>query len=217
MDASEREQLVAEFRTYLEEADGHGAAAEPETPDLFTLLSELAAVKNEVRLESRQVKTALERFAETFDTLRRSNERLQQELDRSQARATRERHEVERPLLLELLDLRDRLQAGRDHAGQYRPGWLARRGGAGTFVARMAEGMDMNLRNLDGILSRHGVQALATLGRPFDPHTMRAVDTADEPSQARGTVVAEIRKGFVQEDALLRTAEVIVNKWGNDS
>ena len=48
--------------------------------------AELAALKNEVKLESRQVKTALEQFRELFDTLQRANTRLGEELNQQRER-----------------------------------------------------------------------------------------------------------------------------------
>ena len=64
--------------------------------------------------------------------------------------------------------LRDRLQAGKLQVDRYRPGWLARRGGAAEFVGGMAEGMAMNLRRLDDTLGRRRVRPLETLHRPLD-------------------------------------------------
>ncbi len=94
----------------------------------------------------------------------------------------RARQGAERDLLLELLDLRDRLQAGHDQARRYSPGWLARLGQADTFVTKMAEGMAMNLRRLDDTLERRGVRPLRVLGLRFDPQTMHAAEAGwDRP------------------------------------
>jgi hypothetical protein len=84
MDEAAREQLVARFRAYLETAAT--GAEEPDqaaAPDLFTLLAEVAALKAEVKVESRQVKAALDQFRELFDLLRQSHGRLEEELDRA--------------------------------------------------------------------------------------------------------------------------------------
>ena len=73
---------------------------------------ELAAVRNEVRTESRLVKEALDQFRGVFDTLQSSHATLEQELKRAQADARERGQALLRPLLLDLLDLRDRLAAG---------------------------------------------------------------------------------------------------------
>ena len=224
MDANTRDALLEQLRSYLEACDtgvdetgGEAAAEEPEDPDLFTLLAELAALKNEVRVESRQVKAALDQFGAVFDTVRESSRRLQDELGRERERAAADRRESERDLLLDLLDLRDRLLAGSEQAARYTPGWLARRGGAGEFIGGLAEGMAMNLRRLDEMLLRRGVRPLEALRQPFDPHTMRAVETTRDPALPNGAVAAVTRAGFLRDGQPLRAAEVIVNKGSADS
>lgn len=231
MDAAAKEQLVERFRAYLESSDLEAndleasdleasdaqnaepaKATEADSPDLYTLLAEQAALKNEVKLESRQIKAALDQFRELFDTLRQTNTRLGEELERQQQGARDQQREAERALLLELLELRDRLRAGHDQARRYRPGLLARRGGAGTFVAGMADGSAMNLARLDDILVRRGVSPLPSVGQAFDPHTMHAAEVVREAGWEEGEVVSELRTGYLQHNRLLRTAEVIVNK-----
>ena len=103
-----------QFRCYLdsiEEAPEQQDAAGAEA-DLFTVFVELAAVRNEVRTESRLVKEALDQFRGVFATLQSSHATLEQELMRVQAEARERGRALLRPLLLELLDLRDRLAAG---------------------------------------------------------------------------------------------------------
>ena len=219
MNEAIKEQLAAQFRAYLDTTDGANADdldtedAGADAPDLFTLLSELAALKNEVKLESRQVKTALDQFRDLFDTLRDGHARL---ADEQQQRARQEQaaaQQTQKALLLELLELRDRVQAGHDQCQRFQPGWLGRRQ-AREFVASMAEGMAMNLRRLDETLARRGVQALPVLGQPFDPHSMHAAELGDDAGQAAGIVLGELRKGFLLQEQLLRTAEVVVNRPG---
>lgn len=215
MDPIARETLLEQLRSYLEACDtgvDAAAAEEPEAPDLFTLLAELAALKNEVRVESRQVKAALDQFGAVFDTVRESSRRLQEDLARERERAAAECREAEQDLLLDLLDLRDRLLAGSEQAARYTPGWLARRGGAGEFIGGMVEGVAMNLRRLDELLLRRGVRPLEALRQPFDPHTMRAVETTQDPALPGGVVTGVARSGFLRDGQLLRVAEVIVNK-----
>lgn len=212
MEPAVTEQLVARFRDYLDGVGEIPLERDAAAPDLFTLLAELAALKNEVKIESRQVKTALDEFRGLFDTLRQANQRLDSELGQQRGEKIRERQDAERDLLLELLDLRDRMQAGRDQARRFRPGWLARRGGVREFVNAIAEGQAMSLRRLDEILIRRGVRPLHALDRRFDPRTMHAAETAGDPQRDDGQVVGEIRTGFLHHDRLLRPAEVIVNK-----
>ena len=100
MDETDKERLVERFRDYLESMEEYLPQQAPETPDLFTLLSELTALKNEVKIESRQVKTALDEFRGLFDTLQQANARLDGELGRQREHENRERQDAERDLYL---------------------------------------------------------------------------------------------------------------------
>lgn len=217
MDAAARERLLARFSAYLETVEAEPSETAVDSPDLYTLLAELSALKGEVKIESRQVKAALDQFGALFDTLRADNARLADDLARQREREVLQRRDAERDLLLDLLDLRDRLQAGHEQARRYRPGWLARRGGAARFVGDLAQGMALTLRRLDEVLSRRGVRPVECLGQPFDPQTMHASGTRHDPGREPGRVLEELRQGFLQQGRLLRAAEVIVNKGDADA
>ncbi len=222
MDAADREQWLARFADYL---DGAADPADPTlgepggdpggdlgpAPDLFTLLAEVAALKNEVKLESRQVKSALDQFRDAFDLVRQAQTRLVEGESQRVEAERQARQGAERDLLLELLDLRDRLQAGYDQARRYHPGWLHRRTRADAFIGGMAQGLGMNLKRLDDTLARRGVRPLPVMGLRFDPQTMQAAEAGRDPTQADGLVLAELRRGFVHGERLLRPAEVVVN------
>ncbi len=212
MDPAIREQLLDRFRDYLDQAEPALSQQNAGTPDLFSLLAELAAIKNEVKIESRQVKTALDEFRGVFDVLQQSNTRLDGELARQREQEAQVRQDSERDLLMELLDLRDRIEAGRISMRRYRPGWLARRGGVTEFLDSICEGQAMSLRRLDEILARRDARPIETVGQRFNPHTMRAVETVRQPEHEDGWVVGETMTGFLLREQLLRPAEVTVNK-----
>lgn len=235
MTEAEREALVQRFREHLEAVDAPASRASTRTApvgggvsddalvdapatDLFELHTELAALRNEVRLESRQLKGALDTFSEVFDTLRATNARLSGELDERRAaeRASERRAAAghERPLLLETLELRDRLAAGLASARAWRPRGLARvvGGDAVRVVERLADGMAISLRRVDALLASHDVHPIPVLERPLDPHVMRAAAVEHRAGRADGIVVGELRRGYRRGDAVLRLAEVAVNR-----
>lgn len=215
MDEANREELTERFRAYLDRVGEGPEESAQKPPDLYSLLTELAALKNEVKLESRQVKAALDQFRELFDSLRQTNAGVEDERKRRRDAELSSRHSQERGLLLELVELRDRFQAGLRQAQRYHPGWMARKGGAGDFAKGMVEGMNMNLRRFDNILARRGVRPIETLNKPFNPQTMHVVEVERHPNREAGLVVREIRAGFLHKGRLLRPAEVIVNKKEN--
>lgn len=215
MDEATRDALTAQFRAYLDAAAEDELSADvtgDSAPDLFTLLAELAALKNEVKLESRHVKTALDEFRGLFDNLREANTKLADERERRFEQMRVADRAGWRDMLLELLDLRDRLEAGKDQAERFRPDWFARNRRATRLISSMAEGMGMNLRRFDEVLARRGVRRLPTIGQPFDPHSMHAAELAQNPQWANGAVIDERRSGWLLHEELLRAAEVVVNR-----
>ena len=219
MDTETKEQLLDRFRAYLDklpEATPVESAETDRRTDLYSLFAELAALKNEVRLESRQVKTALDEFRAVFETLQASQIQLGGELDRARAALPEQRRAALKPVLLELLELRDRLEAGLRVLQNYRPALLARLLGAGrrerALLRAITEGQDISLRRLDQILNTQQVAALNVQGQPLDPHTMRAAELDQRPDLANGIVTEELRKGYLWQGELLRLAEVKVNR-----
>src|SRR6267143_883455 len=134
--------------------DGEEPPDDPgETADLFSVLVEVAALRIEVRTESRLVKEALEQFRGVFDTLQASQATLQRELDRARTETQDQAQSALRPLLLDVIDLRDRLVAALTLSAAARPRWrdrLWRRDRSG--VAAWQEGLGMTLRRLDQVL-----------------------------------------------------------------
>ena len=215
IDAAATEQLVEQFRACLAELEEPAPSDGGETIDLRTLLAELAVLRNEVRLQARQFKAALEQMQALGDALAEQNERLTRELERARALTADTKAEAERTLLLGLLDRRDRLQAGLEAQAAWRPGLLARRLGD---VRRQAEsqraGAALTLQRVDELLAGYRVYALPALGQAFDPHGMQAAGVEWQPEAAEGVVVRELRRGFKRGGELLRAAEVIVNRKG---
>jgi molecular chaperone GrpE len=212
LDAREKERLVEEFRACLEQWEEEGKE-ESEPVDLRTLLGEMAALKNEVRLESRQFKSALEELKSSGEALRAHNERLARDLERAREQAAEAQRQAERRLLLGMLDLRDRLQAGADAAAARRPSVLARLvPGETRFAGALGQGLTLTLQRLDELLSTHRVRPIDALGQPLDPQRMRAVGVESAPEAPDGVVLHEARRGFFHSGELLRAAEVIVNK-----
>lgn len=215
MDDSIKQALIDRFRGYLDMVeDGEEPPDDPgETADLFSVLVEMAALRSEVRTESRLVKEALEQFRGVFDSLQASQATLQRELDRARTQTRDQAQSALRPLLLDVIDLRDRLVAALTLSAAARPRWrdrLWRRDRSG--VAAWQEGLRMTLRRLDQVLLDRRVVATQLAGLPFDPRLARAIGTAADSSVAEGTVIKEVRAGFLWDDQVLRTAEVIVSK-----
>lgn len=220
MDTETTERLLDRFRAYLDEtpetSPREEAAKVERRTDLYSLFAELAALKNEIRLESRQVKTALDEFRAVFETLQTSQTQLGDELDRAHTALPEQRRAALKPVLLELVELRDRLEAGLRVLQNYRPAVLSRLFGLGrrerALLQAFTQGQDISLRRLEQLLNNQQVTALAVLGQPLDPHTMRAAEVEQRRDVGNGIVTEELRKGYLWQGELLRLAEVKVNR-----
>jgi molecular chaperone GrpE len=188
------------------------AGAASEEADLFSVFVELAGLRNEVRTQSRLVKEALEQFRGVFDTLQASHETLEQELKRARGEAHDREWTLLKPLLLDIIDVRDRLAAGLKPTVAAPPRWYERVWAKAKREAEAAwrEGMRMTLRRIDRLLADRSIVTIETVGRPFDPRLAAAVATVEDPAAADGIVVEEVRPGFLWQGELLRPSEVIV-------
>jgi molecular chaperone GrpE len=217
MEETTKVRLLEEFRSYLDTLDAGGDASAGNSTDLFSLFSALEALRTEVKTESRLVGGAVEQFREVLELLRNSQANLDRELDRTRGELSGLRRSVLRPVLLELLDLYDRLAAGQAALQNYRPirGWFRRiksRPEDRQFIQSIRDGQAMTLRRLEETLARQQVHPLDVLGRSVDPHTMTVVELDHQPALENGVVTQELRKGFLWGEDVLRLAEVKANK-----
>jgi len=222
MDETTKTALLEQFRGYLETLEEEEAPAPGnDLPgiDLHTLFTELAGLRNEVKLESRQVKQALDHSRELVDALQENNRRLSGELSALRRAEEELREEAQRELLLELLELRDRLADGARHIRAFTPRGLVERflfgrakGRIKPLIAGTGEGLEMGLRRIDALLQRNGVRPIESRERKLDPMRMQAVSVTHDPSREEGVVVNELRRGYLRGGKVLRLAEVVVNK-----
>jgi hypothetical protein len=211
MDLAIKETLLERLRAYLEQLDAADApeadvspaadatevvadlesdAVTDEARDLFSVFVEIAATRNEVRTQSRIVKDALDQFRAVFATLQSGNAALDRELKEAHVRAREQTRAVLRPLLLDLLDVRDRLAAGLAAAPPQRaPPWrswwrrtataaepLRDPGGSGDDVAAIRSGSGGSPRHPD----RH-------YRPPFHARCCPGGGDARRPIRRRGT------------------------------
>ena len=83
-----------------------------------------------------------------------------------------------------------------------------------TSSAQLHQGVEMTLRQLGGLLHRHGVEPVEAVGQPFDPHRHEAVATGHDLSQPDHCVLEVVQRGYCRGDKVFRPAKVIVNDPG---
>ncbi len=215
MDEKLKQQLVEQFRAYLDTSPPCDVTSE-EDVDLFALFSELAGLRSEVRLESRQFKTALDDFRAAFDAIAVSTEQISSGLRRIESRAGSGANEELRALLLGILDIYDRVSQAasseKHDAGlfSFMCSGLVRR-----YQAHI-EGMNMLEKRILELLASFGVEHVMSVGMKFDPAVMKAVDFVMSRSHEDGMVCAQQRAGFLWKGKVLRPAEVTVVRNGGD-
>jgi molecular chaperone GrpE len=208
-----KQALLSRFQTYLDEAGDGSPDAPEDTTDLYSLFVELAGLRSEVRTESRLVKDALDQFRAVFAALEAKDASTRQELERARAQTREREAALLRPLLLDIIDLRDRLLAALNFPPSPPPGRVARLfRRAPEPDSGWREGLRLTLRRLDQLLADRRVVPMHTLGRPFDPRAARVVGIAADSDAAPGTVTEEVRCGFLWDSQILRGAEVVVSK-----
>lgn len=168
---------------------GAGDAGEPtapaaDPPEAATPADDLArAVEEREQLRDRLLRTAAE-----FDNYRKRVERERREMADRAAEG----------VLIELLPVVDDLERALSSETSVE--------GADAY----RRGVELIHKQLTELLARRGVKPIEALGADFDPHLHQAV--ASEPAEGHrdGEVVAELRRGYLLNDRLLRPAMVKV-------
>jgi molecular chaperone GrpE len=123
------------------------------------------------------------------------------EFDNYRRRVERERREQAdqsvNDLLLDLLSVVDDFDLAR---------------GVETTDASYKKGIELIYSKLNDLLRRHGVKPLEAVGKDFDPNVHEAVAHEASRSHRDGEVIAELRRGYLRGERLLRPAMVKVAK-----
>lgn len=80
-----------------------------------------------------------------------------------------------------------------------------------------SEGIVAIDRKLRLLLESEGLTPIDAAGQQFDPHLHEAVVQEDAPNVPEGTVTAELQKGYLLRDRVLRPAMVAVARHPNDN
>src|SRR3989304_4413710 len=83
-------------------------------------------------------------------------------------------------------------------------------GGQGDAAASIIEGIRMTHRQILDLLANMGVRPFDTAGRLFDARYHEAVEVVAPTEHPTGTVVAEVQRGYLIGDEVLRPARVRV-------
>ena len=198
-------------------------AEEPSGLSLHDLHGELVASAAETRRGTRRILDVLKNFGSVLDALSATVNDTHKGLRAMPAPATRQSEggELPRDWALALVELADRIE--RISNGFPRPpaacaGWWpgTRKAQAAwrEAWAMQADALGILRSHLDVLLQRAALERLDVVGKPFDPNTMTALDSALDPERPDHTVLAELLPGWQHRFSgqLLRPAQVRVSR-----
>ena len=76
----------------------------------------------------------------------------------------------------------------------------------------LRKGLELIRKQMDEVLSKLGVQAIAAKGEPFDPRFHEAIEMVESSDVKDNHVLDELQRGYKLKDRLLRPAMVRVSR-----
>lgn len=148
----------------------------------------------------------LEALRAERDELRDRFMRALADAENSRKRADRDRREAEQygstRLARDLLPVYDNLRRALDAASD----------DTREQAAALIEGVELTLRELTNVMTRHGVKPISpATGDMFDPQMHQAMFEAPVPGTRAGQIIQVMTEGFMLHDRLLRPAQVGVS------
>lgn len=210
-----RREALGDFASWLKEMDTPSSAAPaPDfSDDVFSMTTEVSALRAEVRRQAREQSKMNEELSHVGDVCRETLGRLgeQGEKQASRNRETQKeiRKDTEKAVFLLFADLRDALQRGLDE--------VRKAPAEKSFFRRQPpsresaeEGYRIALTRFDRAMAHLGIRKVPTSGNPFDPKCMVAIAARGKPGADAGTVLEESLSGYVRGEEVLRAAHVVV-------
>ena len=208
-----KQKALDDFTVWLSALPASSPDSEPGTQacDLYTLLVEFTALRQEIKFQNRQQRTTLRTHENLSSQLQTIVTQFDERIARlDQINSDTWRRNIEETTALPFLDVRDSLVRGMEAATTMagtRRFW--RRPPKG--VDAVMEGYAMALRRFDVSLNLLKIQPIETIGNPFNAACMHAVEKRQIEEKKPGIVLEEVLGGFTRAGKVLRTAQVVVN------
>ena len=182
-----------------EEAPAAPPAAEKKGPEPKAAAGEGSkGLKEKLRKKDAEIK----RLQKGLDELKETYLRKLADMENLRKRFERERSEYQQyalsGLLLELLGIADNFERALQSAPAA--------GDGKTF----REGVELILRMFQNLLAKNGVRPIVLEGRAFDPTFHHAMAVEESEEVAEPEIEAELQKGYLHHDRLLRPTLVKV-------
>lgn len=186
-----------------EDLENQDSALEPDRP------VDVDTESAESELDPATLAQNVRELTEERDNLKDSLLRKQAEFENFRKRTDRERSEFVKfasgELMREVLNVLDSLELA-----------LGKEDSSDGEVEDVRKGFELIYKQLVDSLKRFGLEAIEAKGRPFDPNVHEAVSTQPSDEVADGTVLEELRRGYLLHGKLLRPAMVTVAASSSD-
>lgn len=206
--------ILADFTEWLRDLPSAPADPPPNSEKrrgLVELYSEVAALRQELAIQNRKQHKSVAGLDAARAAISELGSQLKGQAATLNGASSRQDEGPEAlSIVTSFLEIRDSLERTRSLA----EGLVSSNGRPappGTGPDSLVQTLELVLRKFDRTLEDHGVSRVDTVGRPFDPATMSAVGTCKDPEIQDGTVVEEVRGGFLLDGQVMRSAEVFVN------
>lgn len=187
------------------EADSTRNASARGTASGGPLMAELVGARAELRRLQTELHKARDERQDLYDKLTRR----QADFENYRKRVERERTETYQravgEVVVQLLPVVDNLR--RALAAE-----ASMEAGESEEFRHFLRGVELINKQLNGVLDSLGLEAVETVGQPFDPHVHEAIAAEESDAFEPDTVMEEIVRGYRLGDKLLRPAMVKVAK-----
>jgi molecular chaperone GrpE len=168
-------------------------------PEIQEVEEELEAAEQEPSLEE-QVAALQAQVAEYLDGWQRARAELANFKRRTEAQRAEMVLSANADLLARLLPVLDDLQLALANSPQ---------GDSGAWK-EWADGVALVAHKFAGVLQEVGVAPIETEGQSFDPMVHEAISYEENPDFGSGQIIAQVRRGYMLGDRVLRPAMVRV-------
>lgn len=218
------------FFKQLNQEELKKTSAPASTPNLYSLFSEIGALRSEIKWQGQHFKGALDDFKQVLNRSEAECSRLQKELDTEKSEQANIQALAQKPLLMSLIDFHDRVSLSLQNLLDYCPfpekqNWVSKAiirifakevlenaNKAQNAVRLAAAAETLILRRIERALNYYQVIAIPTVGHIFNPKTMNAREMSFDRNVYLDLVIGEIRRGYLWKGEILRLAEVKVNR-----
>lgn len=182
-----------------------------EVPDLYSFYEQLALISAEHRKGNRRTAEVFSQWGDVLSRFENELRPLREELARFSA-AQPAAPPLSRADCLHLVEILDRMRRLAEAFRRPPPSswWPAVRPWRDAWETQR-QAMDIVTGQMEELLRKAGVFRVETIGHPFDPAAMMAVEVEANLQQPHQTVIGESAAGYRRHGEILRVAQVKIS------